>query len=500
VSKTSRSALDWNLQQKGASGFERILGVVACCGWSSTQPRSDSLRSRSRIRRYGILCAVGFLILAGFSVSAETVWLSSLDLSRMTCGWSVPKTNAGIVGKPISIAGKQFSSGVGTHAESRLRVDLGGKATRFFAQVGVDDSAGGQGSVEFIVNGDGKVLWRSGVVTSGKPALPVDVKIEGVRTLTLLVTDGGDGSSSDHADWADARIESQAGGPVPTALAPYETLQLKTSSLALEFQVGDDGRLYQRPLGASVANGTPNRFDEAYPQWGDGYVWEPALQVTHADGNTSTALLYDSATRSNAGNGLEVLRIKLRDPAYPFEVTLCFRSQTNRDLIEQWTEIRNHEPGAVKLERMASSGLLLSPTNLHLTHFFGDWANEMHPVTELVTPGLKVLDSKLGVRAHQFRNPSFILSLDGAPSETKGRVLAGSLAWSGSFQCAFENNGRSVRALCGVNPFASVYSLAPEQVFTTPTMIWVWSDTGLGDMSRKFHAWARDFGLFRSQF
>jgi alpha-galactosidase len=26
-------------------------------------------------------------------------------------------------------------------------------------------------------------------------------------------------------------------------------------------------------------------------------------------------------------------------------------------------------------------------------------------------------------------------------------------------------------------------------------MIWVWSDRGLGDMSRKFHAWARDFGL-----
>ena len=33
------------------------------------------------------------------------------------------------------------------------------------------------------------------------------------------------------------------------------------------------------------------RDDELYPQAGDGYVWEPALEIVHADGNTSTALL-----------------------------------------------------------------------------------------------------------------------------------------------------------------------------------------------------------------
>ena len=427
--------------------------------------------------------------------SAETVWLSSLDLTRMTSGWSVPKADLGVAGNPISIGGKQFIRGVGTHAESKLRVDLDRKATRFFAQVGVDDSAGGQGSVNFMVIGDGKVLWRSGLLASGKAAMPVDVNVSGVRVLDLRVTDGGDGTGSDHADWAEAGIEMQAGAPMPTALPPFETFGLKTKSFALDFRVGDDGRLYQNVLGAAAANEPPQRFDEAYPQWGDGYIWEPALQVSHADGNTSTSLLYDSVTRTNEAPDRELLRIKLRDPAYPFEVTLCFRAHRGRDVLEEWTEIRHHEPRAVKLERMASSALLLSPTNLHLTHFFGDWAKEMQPITELLTPGMKVLDSKVGVRAHQFRNPSFILSLDGAPTETSGRVLAGSLAWSGNFQCAFDQNGRGVRALCGVNPFASGYALAPGEIFTTPTMIWVWSGQGLGDMSRKFHAWARDFGL-----
>jgi alpha-galactosidase len=442
-----------------------------------------------------VVCCTGAIMSAASLAFAETVWLSSLDLSRMTCGWSVPKADLGVVGKPLSIAGKPFTRGVGTHAESCLRVDLRGRASRFFAQVGLDDSAGGQGSVEFIVSGDGKILWRSGLLTGGKAPLPVDVNLSGVRVLTLRVTDGGDGSGSDHADWAEAGIEMQAGASKPTAILPYETFGLKTKAFALEFQVGDDGRLYQRALGGPAANDPPQRFDEAYPQWGDGYIWEPALQVSHADGNTSTDLLYDSATRTNEAPDRELLRIKLRDPAYPFEVTLCIRAHRDRDLLEQWTEIRHHESSAVKLDRMASSALLLSPTNLHLTHFFGDWGKEMQPTTELLTPGTKVLDSKLGVRAHQFRNPSFILSLDGAPSETSGRVLAGSLAWSGSFQCAFDHNGRSIRALCGVNPFASGYALAAGETFTTPTMIWVWSDQGLGDMSRKFHAWARDFGL-----
>ncbi len=286
---------------------------------------------------------------------------------------------------------------------------------------------------------------------------------------------------------------------VSAAPPPQEQLTVETDHFKLNFEIGKDGRLYQRTLTNTNSDETNERCSEAYPQFGDGYVWEPALQAVHADGNTSTKLLYEDTTeivtRRAKGKDLVLTKIKLRDPAYPFEVTLCFRAYPERDLIEQWTEIRHHEPKPVKLERMASSALLFSPTNLHLMHFYGDWLKEMQPTTELLTPGMKVLDSKLGVRAHQFGNPSFILSLDDVATETKGRVLAGSLAWSGSFQCAFDDNGKTVRALCGVNPFDSQYSLPPNETFTTPTMIWIWSDRGLGEMSRKFHAWARDFGL-----
>jgi alpha-galactosidase len=278
-------------------------------------------------------------------------------------------------------------------------------------------------------------------------------------------------------------------------LTSAETISIGTKDFKLNFQVGDDHRLYQQPVGTEQPNWKPQRDDEFYPQAGDGYIWEPSLQVVHSDGNTSTALVYEGVARTNETTAVEEIRIRLHDAAYSFELTLCFRVHRPVNIVEEWTEIVHHEPSPVTLAHMASSSLLLE-TNIYLTHFFGDWATEMlSPITEHITPGIKVLDSKLGVRASQFQNPSFVVSLDGNATETEGRVLAGSLAWSGSFQLAFDDNAKAVRALCGINPFESAYRLEPGRTFITPTMIWVWSSHGLGEMSRNFHNWARDFGM-----
>jgi len=111
--------------------------------------------------------------------------------------------------------------------------------------------------------------------------------------------------------------------------------------------------------------------------------------VVHADGNTSTALLYDGMTRTNESADIESTCVHLHDPAYPFEVTLCFRTHHDEDVVEQWVEIRHQEPGPVTLGRMASTSLLLT-TNVYLTHFFGDWAKEMlNPITEKITQAQK---------------------------------------------------------------------------------------------------------------
>ncbi|MBX3435657.1 MAG: alpha-galactosidase [Pirellulales bacterium] len=413
----------------------------------------------------------------------------------MTCGWGDAKRDRNVNGQPLAVRGRAFNRGIGTHAPSKLRLRLDKNAQRFTGQIGVDDSAEGRGRVRFQIFADGKQLWDSGPATGTSPPLPFDVDLRGVDILELRVDDGEDGASYDHADWLEPKLILVPDGTPPASIEPYESIAVGSSGMAIHFMVGDDGRLYQAPIGVAPVDGQPPRFDEAYPQGGDGYVFEPALLIVHADGNRSTSLQYAEVERRREDDGAETTRIELRDEVFPFQVSLCFRTDDRTGVIEQWTEISHEESGPVILERMASASLLLPAGETNLLHFYGNWNDEMNPHVDRLTPGMKVLDSKLGVRAHQFTPPSFVVGLDGSLHENKGRVLAGSLAWSGSFQAAFDHTGQRIRALCGVNPYASQYRLPPREIYTTPTMIWAWGESGLGDMSRRLHRWARRRGV-----
>ncbi|UUO08659.1 alpha-galactosidase [Blastopirellula sp. J2-11] len=413
----------------------------------------------------------------------------------MSSGWSVPKANANIMGEALSIRGEKFAQGIGTHASSRLRLQLKRNALRFRSVIGIDDSAGGQGAAQFRVFADRKLIFHSGPVTGKSPAQRIDLDVANVSVLELVVDDNGDGSSHDHADWADAKLTLRNDQPLPQVLAPFETIDLKTASFQLRFIVGEDGRLYQSPIGAAEEKSPSNRNQVAYPQGGDGYVWEPALQVVHANGDRSTSLRFVDVERTSLDDERQQIRIRLQDDVYPLLVELYFRLDPAHDVIEEWRHIHHQGEGEIALERMASSSWLFNAPDLHLLHFHGDWADEMNPIAEKLTPGVKSIESLLGTRATQFVAPSLVLSLDGQPQENRGRVIAGSLAWSGNFRAAFEHNGSQVRALCGLHPLGSTYHLSAGESFQTPTMIWVSSNHGLGEMSRKFHRWAREHAI-----
>ncbi|MEU4443653.1 NPCBM/NEW2 domain-containing protein [Actinosynnema sp. NPDC050801] len=109
-------------------------------------------------------------------------------------------------GRPITVGGVQYATGLGVHAPSSVRVYLGSACSTFSALVGVDDEKDGRGSVVFRVLGDGEELAVTAVLPGGAAAVPVDVDVTGVRMLDLQVADGGDGNDSDHADWANATI------------------------------------------------------------------------------------------------------------------------------------------------------------------------------------------------------------------------------------------------------------------------------------------------------
>jgi alpha-galactosidase len=278
-------------------------------------------------------------------------------------------------------------------------------------------------------------------------------------------------------------------------------LRVGTEHWELALLLSEGGRLYQLGCGAAghefaPPKRGPARETEFYPAYGDGYILLPALQVTHADGNTSADLQYVKHSTASLDTNVSLTRIEMKDPAYPFFVTLCFKSYRHEDVLEQWAEIRHQEPGPVVLYRFASSAPLFNAKEYWLTQLQGDWAHEANLAEEKLGYGVKVLDSKIGVRASQFRTPSFVLSLDGPAKEDSGEVLGGSLAWSGSFELAFDLDWKNrLRAVCGINPFGSQYHLKPGQTFTTPAMLWTWSDLGKGQVSRNFHRWARRYGI-----
>ena len=130
------------------------------------------------------------------STNAATVRLDELDLTAMTAGWGKPQPNLSITQKPLVVGGVKFEHGVGTHAESEITIQLDGKAKWFTAKVGVDEHASNaMASVEFIISGDGHELWRSGVCRPGKKPRDCRVKLAGIKSLELEVTDADDGSS-----------------------------------------------------------------------------------------------------------------------------------------------------------------------------------------------------------------------------------------------------------------------------------------------------------------
>ena len=182
---------------------------------------------RGSLRWVCVATALVALLTGSFAFGAETVWLTSLDLSKMRQGWGKPQLDRSIRETPLSIGGKRFARGVGTHANSVVWIDLAGGSERFLASVGVDDAAGGPGSVTFKIIGDGRKLWESGVMKPGQAAKPVDVDLKGVQCLLLTVGDAGDGVAFDHADWADARF-IVAGAKPKTISRPREEAVILT--------------------------------------------------------------------------------------------------------------------------------------------------------------------------------------------------------------------------------------------------------------------------------
>jgi len=283
----------------------------------------------------------------------------------------------------------------------------------------------------------------------------------------------------------------------PDILIAVETLN---SDLVYKVS-GRDGRLYQSYLGSKLDNVEilSRQRDAGHPVYatfGTDNLFEPAIRMTHNDGNPSLELKYVSHNIEKPDENVTLTHILLKDSEYPVEVTLHIKSFMAEDVIEQWVEIVHHEKKPVTMYNYASSMLHFDANKYWLTHFHGDWAEEMKMQESELTSGIKIIDSKLGTRAHMYQAPVFLLSLNENSSENKGELIAGTLGWSGNFRFVFElDEQNSLRIISGINPFASEYTLDPGNTFLTPSMIFTFSNKGRNKASQNLHRWATQYGV-----
>ena len=229
----------------------------------------------------------------------------------------------------------------------------------------------------------------------------------------------------------------------------------------------------------------------AYPEYGLNAPVETALAVKHADGNMTLQLEVLNVTTEKEGNVVTTV-VALKDKVYPFFVNVCYRAWQDADVIESWTEISHQEKKSVVLNQFASGYLPIRRGDVWLSHLSGSWANEGVLTQEPLTPGMKVIKNKDGVRNSHTDHAEVMFSLDGRPQENTGNVIGAALCYSGNYKLRIETHDDEYHHFfAGINEENSTYSLKKDELFRTPELALTYSNEGLSGGSRNFHRWAR---------
>jgi hypothetical protein len=173
-------------------------------------------------------------------------------------------------GDMLSIGDRLYARGLGVYANSEVTINLSGGCDSLYAEVGVDGERGTTGTVVFEVSADGASLYKGGVMTQASPPVKLALVLTGRQQLKLKVTDAGDQSGNDYANWGDARIKCWENFHVGLAqnavkkparqgwylLGPGEKIPGVSGSTRLTLH-DLQGRLVPERLGASRATGLP---------------------------------------------------------------------------------------------------------------------------------------------------------------------------------------------------------------------------------------------------
>lgn len=156
-------------------------------------------------------------IVALEQLQGKSIWLSSRKPARFDSTpylgdvppWQADRNASGMQLALRTSSGLQhFDRGLSMTSKSSLTYALDGHYEWFFAEVGLDPHLGKQGNVDVNVFVDGRAAALSALkgLTLKRGAVPVRLKLDGVKQLTLEIDWGEGGPVEDVVNWGQARL------------------------------------------------------------------------------------------------------------------------------------------------------------------------------------------------------------------------------------------------------------------------------------------------------
>ena len=248
----------------------------------------------------------------------------------------------------------------------------------------------------------------------------------------------------------------------------------------------------------TVQNCGLDRLPQEYPAFGLGDQREGALSVENADGTVAVDLRFESAEITEGkpslqglpatfGDNCRTLRIACADPLTNVRVELLYTVFEDCDVIARSARIINNGASRIRLNKAMSVSMDLPDDKWDLITLNGAWARERTAYRRPLMPGIQGVSTQCG--ASGLQQSPFIALARPRTDEQAGETIGMALVYSGNFAAqASVYQYHAPRVMLGINGADFSWLLEPGEAFQTPEAVIVYTNQGLGDMSRQFHS------------
>ena len=233
--------------------------------------------------------------------------------------------------------------------------------------------------------------------------------------------------------------------------------------------------------------------------WGKGDIREPFIEVSHADGSSTSDFLFESSKITLGKEESETLpgsydedgnvghlTVILKDSNYNLKLELHYYVYEKCNVITRSAKFINESTDDVRLNRLMSMQLDFNDSDYELSSFNGAWIREMNRNIISLEAGKYVNESVTGTSSNR-ANP-FVMIARHNTSENFGECFGFNLIYSGNhYEAAQVNSYGKLRIVTGINPSLFSYKISAGESFETPEAVMTYGYAGFNSMSHNMH-------------